>query len=83
MKEARAYSHDGPIGCRKRRYILTMDQSDAGSAGIFSATHTPPAGAPCVRYNFNRSALLMTVYARGNDNLPYIEAVCVLSDEKG
>eukprot|EP00976_Prorocentrum_cordatum_P112292 1195508-Prorocentrum_minimum.AAC.7 len=39
MQEARIYSHDGPIGHRKRRYILTMDQSDtgsAGSAGIFS-----------------------------------------------
>eukprot|EP00959_Pyramimonas_sp_CCMP1952_P357301 7481755-Pyramimonas_sp.AAC.1 len=26
----RAYSHDGPIRCRKRGYTLTMDQSDAG-----------------------------------------------------
>eukprot|EP00976_Prorocentrum_cordatum_P097195 1190895-Prorocentrum_minimum.AAC.4 len=30
------YSHDGPIRRRKRGYILTMDQSDAGSVGIFS-----------------------------------------------
>eukprot|EP00976_Prorocentrum_cordatum_P085399 1186071-Prorocentrum_minimum.AAC.1 len=30
------YSHDGPIRRRKRRYILTTDQSDAESAGIFS-----------------------------------------------
>eukprot|EP00976_Prorocentrum_cordatum_P115382 1196000-Prorocentrum_minimum.AAC.4 len=29
------YSHGGPIRCRKRRYILTADQSDAVSAGIF------------------------------------------------
>ena len=27
---------DGPIRHRKCRYILTMDQSDTGSAGIFS-----------------------------------------------
>eukprot|EP00959_Pyramimonas_sp_CCMP1952_P377252 7901630-Pyramimonas_sp.AAC.1 len=27
----RVYSHDGPIGRRKRGYNLTMDQSDAGS----------------------------------------------------
>eukprot|EP00976_Prorocentrum_cordatum_P010626 211986-Prorocentrum_minimum.AAC.1 len=26
------YSHGGPIRCRKRGYILTTDQSDAGSA---------------------------------------------------
>eukprot|EP00976_Prorocentrum_cordatum_P100921 1192418-Prorocentrum_minimum.AAC.3 len=30
------YSHGGPIRHRKRRYILTTDQSDAGSAGIFA-----------------------------------------------
>eukprot|EP00959_Pyramimonas_sp_CCMP1952_P334149 6997955-Pyramimonas_sp.AAC.1 len=36
MQEAQVYSHGGPIGCRTRRYILTTDQSDAGSAGIFS-----------------------------------------------
>eukprot|EP00976_Prorocentrum_cordatum_P118124 1196415-Prorocentrum_minimum.AAC.2 len=30
------YSPDGPIRRRKRGDILTMDQSDAGSAGIFS-----------------------------------------------
>eukprot|EP00959_Pyramimonas_sp_CCMP1952_P318940 6673010-Pyramimonas_sp.AAC.2 len=35
-QEARVYSHDGPIRHRKRGYILTMDQSGAGSAGIFS-----------------------------------------------
>eukprot|EP00976_Prorocentrum_cordatum_P062779 1176847-Prorocentrum_minimum.AAC.5 len=29
-------SHGGPIRRRKRGYILTADQSDAGSAGIFS-----------------------------------------------
>eukprot|EP00959_Pyramimonas_sp_CCMP1952_P109179 2283336-Pyramimonas_sp.AAC.2 len=29
-------SHNGPIRRRKRGYILTMDQSNAGSAGIFS-----------------------------------------------
>eukprot|EP00976_Prorocentrum_cordatum_P079643 1183639-Prorocentrum_minimum.AAC.9 len=32
MQEARVYSHHGPIRCRKRGYILTTDQSDAGSA---------------------------------------------------
>eukprot|EP00959_Pyramimonas_sp_CCMP1952_P218498 4569983-Pyramimonas_sp.AAC.1 len=36
MQEARVYSHDGPIGRRKRGYIRTTDQSAAGSAGIFS-----------------------------------------------
>eukprot|EP00959_Pyramimonas_sp_CCMP1952_P262845 5496150-Pyramimonas_sp.AAC.1 len=30
------YSPDGPIRRRKRGDILPMDQSDAGSAGIFS-----------------------------------------------
>eukprot|EP00976_Prorocentrum_cordatum_P071937 1180520-Prorocentrum_minimum.AAC.1 len=35
-QESWAYSHDGPIGRRKRGYILTTDQSDAGSASIFS-----------------------------------------------
>eukprot|EP00959_Pyramimonas_sp_CCMP1952_P049401 1031970-Pyramimonas_sp.AAC.1 len=29
-------SHDGPIRRGRRRYILTTDQSDAGSVGIFS-----------------------------------------------
>eukprot|EP00959_Pyramimonas_sp_CCMP1952_P354592 7427899-Pyramimonas_sp.AAC.1 len=29
-------SCSGPIGRRKHEYILTMDQSDAGSVGIFS-----------------------------------------------
>eukprot|EP00959_Pyramimonas_sp_CCMP1952_P061328 1281940-Pyramimonas_sp.AAC.1 len=29
-------AYDGPIRCRKRGYILTMDQSDAGIMGIFS-----------------------------------------------
>eukprot|EP00959_Pyramimonas_sp_CCMP1952_P016889 358116-Pyramimonas_sp.AAC.1 len=32
----RVCSHDGPFGRRKRGYILMMDQSDAGRAGIFS-----------------------------------------------
>eukprot|EP00959_Pyramimonas_sp_CCMP1952_P221587 4632370-Pyramimonas_sp.AAC.1 len=32
VRGAWVYSHDGPISRRKRRYILTMDQSDAGSA---------------------------------------------------
>eukprot|EP00959_Pyramimonas_sp_CCMP1952_P019128 404296-Pyramimonas_sp.AAC.1 len=31
----RVYSHDGPIRRWKRRYILTMDQSDAGNPGIY------------------------------------------------
>eukprot|EP00976_Prorocentrum_cordatum_P090858 1188282-Prorocentrum_minimum.AAC.1 len=35
-QEARVYSHNGPIRRSKRGYILTTDQSDAGSAGIFS-----------------------------------------------
>eukprot|EP00959_Pyramimonas_sp_CCMP1952_P259237 5419605-Pyramimonas_sp.AAC.1 len=35
-QDARVYSHDGPIGRRTHRYILTMDQSDAGRTGIFS-----------------------------------------------
>eukprot|EP00959_Pyramimonas_sp_CCMP1952_P246285 5147621-Pyramimonas_sp.AAC.1 len=34
-QEARVYSHDGPIRRRKRGYIITMDQSDTLSAGIF------------------------------------------------
>eukprot|EP00959_Pyramimonas_sp_CCMP1952_P327776 6862337-Pyramimonas_sp.AAC.1 len=36
VQAARAYSHDGPIGRKQRGHILMMDQSDAGSAGIFS-----------------------------------------------
>eukprot|EP00976_Prorocentrum_cordatum_P007598 151764-Prorocentrum_minimum.AAC.1 len=36
QSEARVYSHGGPLGRRKRGYILTADHSDAGSAGIFS-----------------------------------------------
>eukprot|EP00959_Pyramimonas_sp_CCMP1952_P308765 6461883-Pyramimonas_sp.AAC.5 len=36
-QEARVYSHDGPIRRINRGYILTMDRSDAGSAGIFCA----------------------------------------------
>eukprot|EP00976_Prorocentrum_cordatum_P052751 1064175-Prorocentrum_minimum.AAC.1 len=35
-QEARAYSHDGPIRRRERGHTLMMDQSNAGSAGIFS-----------------------------------------------
>eukprot|EP00976_Prorocentrum_cordatum_P062112 1176582-Prorocentrum_minimum.AAC.1 len=35
-QKARVYSHDGPIRRRKRGHILTTDQSDTGSAGIFS-----------------------------------------------
>eukprot|EP00959_Pyramimonas_sp_CCMP1952_P418854 8774216-Pyramimonas_sp.AAC.1 len=35
-QDASEYSHDGPIGRRTRGSILTTDQSDAGSAGIFS-----------------------------------------------
>eukprot|EP00959_Pyramimonas_sp_CCMP1952_P399285 8366425-Pyramimonas_sp.AAC.1 len=34
MQQARVYSHDGPIRCSKRGYILMTDQSDAVSAGI-------------------------------------------------
>eukprot|EP00959_Pyramimonas_sp_CCMP1952_P352754 7390553-Pyramimonas_sp.AAC.1 len=33
MQEARIYSHDEPIICRKRGYILTTNQSYAGNAG--------------------------------------------------
>eukprot|EP00976_Prorocentrum_cordatum_P073505 1181122-Prorocentrum_minimum.AAC.1 len=33
-QEVRVYSHDGPIRRRKCGYVLTTDQSDAGSAGI-------------------------------------------------
>eukprot|EP00959_Pyramimonas_sp_CCMP1952_P044599 931785-Pyramimonas_sp.AAC.2 len=39
MQEARVCSHDRPIGrCQwsDAHHILMMDQSDAGSAGIFS-----------------------------------------------
>eukprot|EP00959_Pyramimonas_sp_CCMP1952_P201821 4220226-Pyramimonas_sp.AAC.2 len=36
-QEARVYSHDGPLRHRKRGCIIMTDQSDAGSAGIFSA----------------------------------------------
>eukprot|EP00959_Pyramimonas_sp_CCMP1952_P189538 3964675-Pyramimonas_sp.AAC.2 len=51
MREARVYSHSGPIRCRKRGYILTADQSDTGSVGIFSealkteAVRRQPLGA--------------------------------------
>eukprot|EP00959_Pyramimonas_sp_CCMP1952_P247200 5167002-Pyramimonas_sp.AAC.1 len=30
------YSHDGPIRRRKRGFVLTTDQSDAGSVDLFS-----------------------------------------------
>eukprot|EP00959_Pyramimonas_sp_CCMP1952_P126956 2655191-Pyramimonas_sp.AAC.1 len=30
------YSHDGPIRRGERGYVLMTDQSDTGSAGIFS-----------------------------------------------
>eukprot|EP00959_Pyramimonas_sp_CCMP1952_P467801 9492209-Pyramimonas_sp.AAC.1 len=33
MQEAWVYFHNGPVRCRKRGYIPTMDQSDAGSVG--------------------------------------------------
>eukprot|EP00959_Pyramimonas_sp_CCMP1952_P295049 6171107-Pyramimonas_sp.AAC.1 len=35
-QEAQIYSHGGPIRHRKHGDILTMDQADTGSAGIFS-----------------------------------------------
>ena len=35
MQDARVYSHGGPIGCRTREYVITMDQSDARIANIF------------------------------------------------
>eukprot|EP00976_Prorocentrum_cordatum_P045738 923878-Prorocentrum_minimum.AAC.1 len=35
-QKAWVYSRDGPIRRRKHGYILTMDQSDAGSAGVLS-----------------------------------------------
>eukprot|EP00976_Prorocentrum_cordatum_P090718 1188227-Prorocentrum_minimum.AAC.2 len=35
-QEARVFSHDGPIRCRKHRYVLTIDQTDTGNAGILS-----------------------------------------------
>eukprot|EP00959_Pyramimonas_sp_CCMP1952_P191791 4010572-Pyramimonas_sp.AAC.1 len=31
-RRKRGYTHDGPIGRRNRGYILTTDQSDVGSA---------------------------------------------------
>eukprot|EP00959_Pyramimonas_sp_CCMP1952_P185456 3877929-Pyramimonas_sp.AAC.1 len=34
-QEAWVYSHNGPIRRRKRGYIPTTDQSDAGSVGTF------------------------------------------------
>eukprot|EP00976_Prorocentrum_cordatum_P102199 1192944-Prorocentrum_minimum.AAC.6 len=36
------HSHNGPIRCQKRGYILTTYQSDARSAGIFSQWTNPP-----------------------------------------
>eukprot|EP00959_Pyramimonas_sp_CCMP1952_P308452 6455354-Pyramimonas_sp.AAC.1 len=39
------HSHDGPIGRRARRYVLTMDQSDAGRAGILSRWTNQTQGA--------------------------------------
>eukprot|EP00976_Prorocentrum_cordatum_P073703 1181221-Prorocentrum_minimum.AAC.5 len=35
-KPSQVYSRNGPIGHKQRGYILTMDQSDTSSAGIFS-----------------------------------------------
>eukprot|EP00976_Prorocentrum_cordatum_P077344 1182650-Prorocentrum_minimum.AAC.1 len=45
-KTTEAYSHDGPIGRRKRGHILTTDQSDAGSTGIFSRRTNRTPGRP-------------------------------------
>eukprot|EP00976_Prorocentrum_cordatum_P062898 1176900-Prorocentrum_minimum.AAC.1 len=39
-------SRSAPIRRRKRRYILTVDQSDAGSAGIFSPWRRTGAARP-------------------------------------
>eukprot|EP00959_Pyramimonas_sp_CCMP1952_P465042 9487622-Pyramimonas_sp.AAC.2 len=36
LDDASVCSHDGPMRRSKRGYILTRDQSDAGSAGILS-----------------------------------------------
>eukprot|EP00959_Pyramimonas_sp_CCMP1952_P006937 144821-Pyramimonas_sp.AAC.1 len=38
--DTRVYSHEGPIKRRKRGYILTKDQSDAGNAGRGRAAQT-------------------------------------------
>eukprot|EP00976_Prorocentrum_cordatum_P092357 1188900-Prorocentrum_minimum.AAC.2 len=43
LRERRVYSHGGPIGRRKHGYIPTMDQSDAGSMGIFRRQGVHPA----------------------------------------
>eukprot|EP00959_Pyramimonas_sp_CCMP1952_P043976 919169-Pyramimonas_sp.AAC.1 len=40
------YSHDGPIRRKPHRYILTMDQSDAIRAGIFSRWTNQTRGRP-------------------------------------
>eukprot|EP00976_Prorocentrum_cordatum_P022440 459164-Prorocentrum_minimum.AAC.1 len=42
---ARVCSHSGPIRRRKRGYILTTGQSDAGSAGVFSRRANRTQGA--------------------------------------
>eukprot|EP00976_Prorocentrum_cordatum_P048236 973790-Prorocentrum_minimum.AAC.1 len=39
MHEVRVYSYDGPIRCRKRGYILMMDQSDAYVPLSITITH--------------------------------------------
>eukprot|EP00976_Prorocentrum_cordatum_P084622 1185740-Prorocentrum_minimum.AAC.2 len=54
-QEASVYSHGRPIRRRKRRYILTADQSDAGSAGIFSRQTNQTQKAPVYSKAFERS----------------------------
>eukprot|EP00959_Pyramimonas_sp_CCMP1952_P080250 1677260-Pyramimonas_sp.AAC.2 len=40
VQEAQVYSHNGPIRHGKRRYVLTTDQSDTGSAvSVSGHTH--------------------------------------------
>eukprot|EP00976_Prorocentrum_cordatum_P053646 1082359-Prorocentrum_minimum.AAC.2 len=53
---------DGPIRRRKRGYILTMDQSNAGSAGIFSQwTNQSSLGAELARAGRTRNRGRATV----------------------
>eukprot|EP00959_Pyramimonas_sp_CCMP1952_P304518 6373178-Pyramimonas_sp.AAC.1 len=40
-------SRNRPIRRRRRRYILTTDQSDAGSAGIFSRRTNQSTAVVC------------------------------------
>eukprot|EP00959_Pyramimonas_sp_CCMP1952_P386671 8103917-Pyramimonas_sp.AAC.1 len=47
MQDSRVYTHDGPIRCRNRGYIPTMDQSDVPRCCRTNRRTPPPLGRRC------------------------------------